>query len=239
AAWKKAAPSHIFQEIPLDGLGVWLQVKAKDPATGGNVPIVFPGILAKSAGGTAPVGGVAATETWVATFDNIVGDRVILLYESLAAGGTPATLALSATYLLSRRFPLLPPRLPPPELGFVFVLSDWVSVPMAFQSSVALDRKFAAYCYQLKYDMTVAGTTRPILGVEDLRSFDIKQTEFTELRLFGDLSDRYQSIRNLFLGVLSHTIVVIPFRYVILREKETCAAACHALLDSSPGLNAG
>jgi hypothetical protein len=78
-----------------------------------------------------------------------------------------------------------------------------------------------------------------IVNANDLRGFDVHQTEFVELRALGDISTRFPSIGKLYLGVVSRLVTVIPARYVILRESGVCDARCTALVDSSPGLTAG
>ena len=47
----------------------------------------------------------------------------------------------------------------------------------------------------------------PILGISDLKEFELKQSEFTELKVLGDISQRFPSLSRLYLGVLSKTIV--------------------------------
>lgn len=111
------------------------------------------------------------------------------------------------------------------------------SLPFALQ--VPVSRKFAGDSYRLKFTVADGGVPRPIVSGADLQSYNVRQSEFIELRLLGNVSARYSSIDRLYLGVRSRTIVVIPFRYVILRQSSGCAAVCNALLDSSAGLNAG
>jgi hypothetical protein len=90
--------------------------------------------------------------------------------------------------------------------------------------------------YQLKY--TVETTVPPvpkhvILNVDDLRAFSKKQSEFTELKALGDISQRYPTLSRAYIGVYSRTIVVIPQRYSIVCSAAGCAALCVALVDSS------
>lgn len=110
---------------------------------------------------------------------------------------------------------------------------------ISFALDVPLGVKFARDPYRLKFTVSKGGISRPIIDVSDLRDYNVTRSEFTELKLLGNVSSRYKTIDRLYLGILSRTIMVIPTRYVILRETNSCAAVCNALVDSSPGLNAG
>jgi hypothetical protein len=100
---------------------------------------------------------------------------------------------------------------------------------------IALGTKYAREAYLSKYTVTVGGATRPIVGIDDLRDYNVRQSEFRELHILGDVSQRYPSIARLFFGSLSRVIVAIPTRYVIQRNSDSCAASCQVLLDSSSG----
>lgn len=103
-----------------------------------------------------------------------------------------------------------------------------------YSASQQLGTQFAANVYQLKFTIAGPAGSRPILSGDDLKSFNLPQTEFEELKSLGDLSSRYPSLSRAYLGVVRGEIVVIPQRYTVLRGKDGCAAACMALLDSSP-----
>jgi hypothetical protein len=98
---------------------------------------------------------------------------------------------------------------------------------------VTLGQKYAANVYQLKYTVADDHASRPIISIDDLKTFNVPQSEFTELKALGDVQQQYPSISRLYLGVLSRTIIAVPARYVILRQKDGCAAVCRALVDSS------
>jgi len=89
---------------------------------------------------------------------------------------------------------------------------------------IALGTKYAREAYLSKYTVTVGGATRPIVGIDDLRDYNVRQSEFRELHVLGDVSQRYPSIARLFFGSLSRVIVAIPTRYVIQRNSDSCAA---------------
>jgi hypothetical protein len=100
---------------------------------------------------------------------------------------------------------------------------------------IALGTKYAREAYLSRYTVAVGGTTRPIVGIDDLRDYNVRQSEFRELHALGDVSQRYPSITRLFVGSLSRVIVAIPTRYVIQRTSDSCAASCQVLLDSGAG----
>lgn len=105
---------------------------------------------------------------------------------------------------------------------------------LPYSPTLSLGTVFAANSYQLKFTISGPSGSWPILGVEDLKSFTLKQTEFEELKSLGDISARYPSLSRAYLGRLSKTIVVIPARYAIARGEDGCFATCLALLDSGP-----
>jgi len=129
-------------------------------------------------------------------------------------------------------FPLPPPPPtpdPPPEDQYLQGTSSW-------SITIGLGKKYAANAYSLKFtisDASSEGTTpRPIISIDDLKSFNLRQSEYKELTALGDVSQRYPSISRLYFGVLSKTIVAIPSRYSIARTINGPSSLCAALLDS-------
>jgi hypothetical protein len=97
-----------------------------------------------------------------------------------------------------------------------------------------LGLKYKQDGYQLKYTVSTARTSSHLIrDANDLKDFSLSQTEFTELKALGDVSQRYPTLSRLYIGVLSRTIVVIPRRYSVVRGRSGCAALCMALVDSS------
>jgi hypothetical protein len=109
--------------------------------------------------------------------------------------------------------------------------------PEPFSQTLEIGLKFQAAPYRLKYTIAENGPPRVIVDAEDLRSFGTHQSEYIELRTLSDVTAWFPSISKLYFGVVSRTVVVIPNRYVILRNSGVCAALCNAPVDSSPGLN--
>jgi hypothetical protein len=116
-------------------------------------------------------------------------------------------------------------------------LFESTSLPLSV--NIPISTKFAADPYRKKFIINLGGISRAILGPEDLKNFNAKQSEFAELKLLGNVNQKYPSIGRLYWGILSRSIIVIPTRYVILRQIQSCAAVCNALVDSSPGLESG
>ena len=72
-----------------------------------------------------------------------------------------------------------------------------------------------------------------------LHNFNVKESEFTELKLLRKVDQKYPSIRRMYLGIMSSIIIVIPHRYMFLLQIKSCAAFCNALIDSSTAENSG
>ncbi len=109
--------------------------------------------------------------------------------------------------------------------------NDYESAKIYLNNTVAIGKTFSMDVYQTKYTVTYQSKTKIIINVDDLKDFNIKQSEFTELKTI-DLS-RYPSVQKLYLGTLSGKIVVIPWEYVILREGGRFDATCFARVDTS------
>jgi hypothetical protein len=224
-AWITATPGGTIREIPQTNLVATLSVNFKDPTTGQDEMTSYPIVLSPVTEPELP------SDAWTATFNGVVGVGVIILYQNLTAGG--AQISFSGDYVV---FDELPPSTP----TFVAITSPiYVATPGHWVTTFLVQRKFAADPYQLRYTLDLGGQTRPILSADDLNSFNFNQTEYMPLRQPGDVSARYPTIAALYLGVLSRRIVVVPARYAILRQAQSCAAVCRALVDSSPGLASG
>ena len=111
-----------------------------------------------------------------------------------------------------------------------------VQTSQAWSKPLPMGLKYEQDGYQLKYTISTATVTDHVIrDVNDLKDFSLSQSEFTELKALGDVSQRYPSLSRLYIGVLSRTIIMIPRRYSVLRGRAGCAALCVAVVDSSPG----
>jgi hypothetical protein len=109
-----------------------------------------------------------------------------------------------------------------------------VQTKRGWERHLPLGLKYKQDGYQLKYTVsTVTVPPRVIRDANDLKDFSLRQSEFTELKALGDISQKYPSLSRAYLGVLSRTIVVIPRRYSVVRSQVGCAAQCMALVDSA------
>ncbi len=252
-----------LREVPLNNLSVSLSATAKD-ANGGDQPLAWPCAVAPSGDSLLlltinPI----LSEQVIFLYESLVHQESVRL--SISAAYTvwrQLRRFLGPHRVFVRPRPMIMIMMARPDIAgnrrFVDVdppdLQDraatdqgeqsapdpYARVSLPFTLVVPVARKFAADPYRLKFTVaTGGGVSRPIIGVQDLQTFKGSQTQFTELKLLGNVSERYPSIARLYLGILSSTIVVIPARYVILRQSSSCAAVCQALVDSSPGLNAG
>ena len=111
-----------------------------------------------------------------------------------------------------------------------------VQTSQAWSKPLPVGLKYEQDGYQLKYTISTATITNHVIrDANDLKDFSLSQSEFTELKALGDVSQRYPSLSQLYIGVLSRTIIMIPKRYSVLRGRAGCAALCVAVVDSSPG----
>lgn len=109
-----------------------------------------------------------------------------------------------------------------------------VQTRQVWEQVLPLELKYDADAYQLKYTVTTESIpARVIRDANDLRDFTRAGSEFRELKALGDISQRYPSLSRAYVGTLSRTIIVIPDRYAIVRNRTGCAAVCIALVDTS------
>jgi len=118
---------------------------------------------------------------------------------------------------------------PPPE-----PVVSFVEVTDVEATTVPLGSSFAGDPFRSRYTITASGMTRAIVDVGDLRNFAAPRSEYRELTSLGPVPDRYPSLRSLYLGQVSGTVVAIPARYGIVRSSSGCLAQCDAIVDDSP-----
>jgi hypothetical protein len=145
-----------------------------------------------------------------------------------------SSMAAARPSLVAARMAIYPIYKAPSSPPAPAVTPQFVQGTLPFETRMPLNRKYAAHAYQLKYTVSVGDVSRTVVNDNDLTSFNVKQSEFVELVVLGDIHARYPTLAQAYLGTLSRTIVVVPTRYAIIRGASTCAAGCTALLDSSP-----
>jgi hypothetical protein len=206
AAFKAANPTLEFREIP--------------PHKTSSSPGMQAGLFRRNASFAGFVlGGTNLTDggNGLLVFNiSMKGDQVLAMYDDLKI---TKDLSYILIYLITVQQPDGPSTINAPGSGLT------VTKP--------LGDAFADERFQVAYTVTVGQTTRLIFHHEDLAVFNASQSEFQELTALEDVNGRYPSISRLFVGRLDRGITVIPSRYVILRERGSCAASCQAVVDSA------
>ena len=111
----------------------------------------------------------------------------------------------------------------------------YVTASDPFTVALPLAQKYAAPGYATSFTVSDPHGLRPILSINDLKSFNVNQTEFSEFTALGDVSGQFPSFSRLYIGRTSRTIVAVPAVYGIVRSKNGTAAQCDAQLDSTAG----
>jgi hypothetical protein len=110
----------------------------------------------------------------------------------------------------------------------------------AWTKRLLVGLKYKQDGYQLKYTVSTATVSdHAIRDVKDLSDFDLSQSEFTELKALGDVSQNYPTLSRLYIGVLSRKVIMIPKLYSIVRGRAGCSALCVAVVNSSPASGSG
>ena len=166
---------------------------------------------------------------------------------------TPATEMLAAPRLATMAMPLrmeavaMPMARLKPRLGMID-LATVVDLPPATVEpprtavhesltetvTLGLGNTYAVPSYRPLYTLTADGTTRSIVGTDDLEQFRTLQSEYVELTALGNIGATYPSLRAVYLGEVSGTVVAVPPKYGVLRTPDGLLATCHAIVDPSP-----
>ncbi|MFF7779161.1 hypothetical protein ACFZCG_32635 [Streptomyces tanashiensis] len=88
-------------------------------------------------------------------------------------------------------------------------------------------------------EMGLDGVFRPIIDSDDLQNFARPRSEYRELTTLGDVPQRYPSVRRVFLGQVSGTVIALPAAYGILVTAQGARAACDSVVDESPATVSG
>jgi hypothetical protein len=248
-----AQPGSRVQQIPVVATDVTLNLAFKGP--GGDEQIqTIPGSASPTADGL------------LLTFTGLVGDKVILAFTDLTTTAA-ASVSLTLTYVVDdvvprrrfvkrRQIPVRrrPARLPD-QIGVpvldLFPVDDIPDDDPAEPPTTTIRRsttttigvpigaKFAGSSYRSRYTVASDGATRAIVNTDDLERFNVVQSEFQELTALGDVASRYPSLRALYIGLVSGTVVAVPAAYGIQRTPLRCEAACDALVDSGSAMSTG
>jgi hypothetical protein len=197
-------------------------------------PIVMPDVtlslFSKGADGSfheaeeVPGSASATADGWQLTF-KLVGDQVRLALIDLTTPGVTPVVRANLYKRTEFAFSYHPPE----------TTRQWVSTT----HDLLIGEKFAASGYRSRYTVTSGGATRVIVNAQDLERFDVAQSEYQELTALGDVASRYSSLRALYVGLVSGTVVAVPAAYGIQRTPLRCEASCDALVDSGSALSTG
>ena len=103
--------------------------------------------------------------------------------------------------------------------------------------SLPLGLSFHSDAYRSRFTITTKeGVTRPIIDISDLTDFAAARSEYRELTSLGDVQTRFPTVRRLYLGQVSGTVVALPAAYGIVHGAAGVDAACDALVDPSSDL---
>jgi hypothetical protein len=124
------------------------------------------------------------------------------------------------------------------ELGWYRFMQVTARFPTTSPAqSVPLGLQFYTDAYRSKFTITTKdGITRPIIDVSDLTEFASARSEYRELTSLGDVQSRFPTVRRLYLGQVTGTVVALPAAYGIVHGAEGVSAACDALVDPSSNL---
>ena len=92
--------------------------------------------------------------------------------------------------------------------------------------TLGLGNTYAVPSYRPLYTLTSDGTTRSIVGADDLEQFRSKQSEYVELTALGNIGATYPTLRAVYLGEVSGTVVAVPAAYGVLRTPDGLLATC-------------
>lgn len=113
---------------------------------------------------------------------------------------------------------------PPETISFYYITAR-------ASRTVQIGLAFATDAYRSRFTITASGATRPIIDATDLTQFATPRSEFQELTSL-DLT-RYPTIKHLYIGQVSGTVVAVPLAYGIVRGSSGCAARCDCAVDVS------
>jgi hypothetical protein len=102
------------------------------------------------------------------------------------------------------------------------------------QTSLPIAMHFAGPSFRPRFTVTVGAVQRSIVNADDLQEFHVRQSEYIEITALGDVATRYPTLRSLYLGQVSGTVIAVPALYGIQRGRNGTAMSCTALVDTSP-----
>ena len=236
-AAQQAAPALALREIPLDGLVATLTTTYTDDS-GNPAHDAIPGTVQAGADGSLRL-----------TFDPLIATAVTRAFLNLTNDGG-ASVSLTASYqvwrkpfarpmlmmfrpaMMAMRMGPIERRPPPPAPTPPAAQPDsYVQAVAQYSLDLPLAKKYAAGPYRANYTIAAGGPARTIVDVNDLRNYDVHQSEYHEFTAVD--IDKYNSFSRLYLGAVSRRIIAVPSKYGILRSSVGTAASCEAVVDAS------
>ncbi|MFI7000312.1 hypothetical protein [Nocardia sp. NPDC050175] len=212
---------------------------------------------------TATSGPIRSHDGTITMSFDLKGDAVEAAYVHLTRSGN-AVLEISAQYSVYKTTRVTAPDVGFPIHGPIFhgyqfqVFGDgehgggepppnpyhlggyrFMPVYVRIHRSSPLRLTFTTDSYRSRFTITADGTTRPIIDSSDLSKFAGARSEYRELTSLGNVSDRYPTLRRLYFGQVSGTVVAVPAAYGIVRGAKGVAAVCDSIVDDSPGTLTG
>ncbi|GGY09292.1 hypothetical protein [Streptomyces tanashiensis] len=108
-----------------------------------------------------------------------------------------------------------------------------------FHRTLRLGLKFNTDDYRSRFTITSMGLSRHIIDIKDLSEFAGQRSEYRELTTLGNISDKYPSVRRVFFGQVSGTVIAVPAAYGILVTAQGARASCDSIVDESPATLSG
>jgi hypothetical protein len=259
-AYKQQNPSVQLREIPLSALQPTLTTTSQDTQTGASKQSTYPGTVAPAADGSLRltfntilgVGAIVAYENLQSGGASIGLSASYDVWRESTVRMPPRPIWLQPRSIVpDEELPVRPPGAfrpgQPVTVGRPVRVWEPDPVPVhsgdqspsyvqsvaSFAATLPLGDKYAGVGYATRYTISDGSVTRAITGINDLKNFNTRQSEFSEFTALGDISQRYPSFDRLYIGALSRTIVALPARYGVVRSADGTAAVCQALLDSS------
>ncbi|MFD3311533.1 hypothetical protein [Streptomyces sp. NPDC058694] len=215
------APQPQYYGLPLVSAGAVVRVGYKDQ-DGTSRTRAFPAEVA-----VTPTG-------LLVTARGLMGDDVILAFTGLTVTAAVAVdLSCWYTVPVADRHggPIVYFRPRPPGLSGS-LQGQGTQQGVGQSGTLELGMKYAGPSYRESRTVTVGGVTTVLHGVDQLRQFDVRQSEYAEVSALGDIPSRYPSLRAVYLGAVSGTLMAVPAVYGVSRGKDGCAQQCDAILDS-------
>jgi len=133
------------------------------------------------------------------------------------------------------------------RLGDVFATDPPTTVPQRMavretateSSTILVGDVYGGPSHRPRFTLRAGDVERGIVDADDLEEFHTNQSEYIEITALGSVASRYPTLRALYLGQVSGTVLAIPGAYGIVRTRDGCAVSCDAVIDTAPSSASG